>query len=83
MHKAVQGMGHPIPLATDILLIYCQSTSHSIRKQTNKKHPITKSLALAFKTEDQNAEQEVGRARGDPAPALYFTDGRTDACKKE
>lgn len=26
----------PILLTTDILLIYCQSTSHSIRKQTNK-----------------------------------------------
>lgn len=26
----------PMPLTTDILLIYRQSTSHSIRKQTNK-----------------------------------------------
>lgn len=34
--KAQEAMEHPMPLTTDILLIYCQSSSHSIRKQTNK-----------------------------------------------
>lgn len=36
MCKAQQAIERPVPLTTDISLIYCQSTSHSISKQTNK-----------------------------------------------
>ena len=36
----------PVPLTTDISLIYCQSTSHSIRKQTKTSNYLVISTAF-------------------------------------